>query len=132
MIFLKRTFASICVIVLAAGCAEREAEDVATASSEAMTPGLVEEAYTWGLPIVAMYRYYDLIMAAFVAVDMIQPNEWFDTNGPRQPSKITLGDFIGRNVCACDCVSENMKTVEKRGKRAAHCEAPGPQVARRD
>ena len=59
MTILNRTIAYLCLIVLAAGCAERKAEDVPAAPAEAITPELVEAAYTWGLSVVTMYRYYD-------------------------------------------------------------------------
>ena len=86
MTIFKWTIAYLCLVVFVAGCAEREAEEVPTAPANPITTGLVEDAYTWGLPIVAMYRYYDLMGPKVGGL-----NQLFHNRRPIQPGVLSGG-----------------------------------------
>ncbi len=95
MTILNRTTAYLCLIVFAAGCAEREADEVPPAPANPITTELVEQAYVWGLPIVVMYRYMDSMKAHEIGFNRLIHNRELSEPGQFSggPNRDTLYSF---------------------------------------
>lgn len=99
-------------------CSDQSAERTNTeveSTAPSLTPELVESAYVWGLPIVAMYRYYQLMGTGPGGINQLVHNRtlslpgqfsggpnrdglysfgWFDLND--EPIVVVLPDFEDR------------------------------------
>jgi hypothetical protein len=67
MILIRKIFVSLALTSLVVGCSPGEPIGTSTAgepeTSATLTVEKVEEAYIWGLPIIAMYRFTDVMQA---------------------------------------------------------------------
>lgn len=117
---MRETRMLAAVLVLIAGCTPPEQPEIEQAvladpPESSITRELVEQAYVWGLPIVAMYRYYESMGPKVGGLNQVAHNRklsepgqftggpnrdgvysfgWFDLND--EPIVVSLPDFGDR------------------------------------
>jgi hypothetical protein len=119
MILIRKLLVSVALASLVVGCSPGESNGTSTVgepeTSVTLTVETVEEAYIWGLPIIAMYRFTDVMQAHKLGFNrlvhsrkVVEPGEiggapnrdtlysfaWLDLND--EPLVISLPDFGDR------------------------------------